>query len=144
MISYKKAETAEELQGALQVRQLVFTKEQGIEAAADLDIHDAYATHFIALKGKKIIGTARVYLEGGNAHIGRLVVLKDERKQGVGTKLMEMAIDYANKKGAKSAISSCQVRKYQFYKELGYEKAGNEYSQVGIPHQKMKRKLGDK
>lgn len=144
MISYKKVETAEELQGAFHVRQLVFTKEQGIDPNADLDTQDIYATHFIALRDGKIIGTARVFLDGEKAKIGRLVVLKEERKHGVGRKLMELAIEHAKKNNAKLVISSCQIRKFPFYEELGYVKKGEKYLQVDIPHVKMILDLKDK
>lgn len=138
MVTYKKVETAEELQDAFHVRQRVFTKEQKIDANADLDVHDIHATHFIALKNKKIIGTVRVYLEDkDNAVIGRLVVLKRERKAGIGTKLMKLAIEHAKNLDAKIAVSSCQVRSFHFYEELGYIKKGKEHLQVGIPHVRM-------
>jgi predicted GNAT family N-acyltransferase len=137
MITYKKVETAEELQGAFHVRQLVFTKEQGINADADLDTQDIYATHFMTIKNGKIISTVRVFLEEDKAIIGRLVVLKEERNQGVGTKLMKLAIEHARKNNAKFAVSSCQVRKSHLYEKLGYVKKGKEYTQVGIPHVKM-------
>lgn len=137
MITYKKVETADELQGAFRVRYLVFTKEQGIDANADLDVHDIDATHFIALNDDKLIGTVRIFPDGENAVIGRLVVLKEERKQGIGTKLMELATEEAKKKGAKKVVCSCQVIAVDFYESLGFKKEGEEFMQVNIPHIKM-------
>lgn len=131
------AKFAAELQSCLHVRQVVFTKEQGINANADLDVNDIYATHFLALEDDRVIGTVRVFLEGGKAKIGRLVVLKNYRKHGVGTKLMKMAIKYAKNKKVDMAVSICQVMAISFYEKLGFKKVGKVFLQVGIPHRKM-------
>jgi len=143
MITYKRVETAEDLQGAFRIRQLVFLVEQGIDEKEEFDVNDIFATHFIALKEGKIIGTVRVFPKGENAVIGRLAILKEERNQGVGTKLMDLAIEYAKNNTAKLAVASVQVRASDFYESLGFKKKGEEYMEVDIPHIKMVLELGE-
>lgn len=138
---YRQAVTKEELKSAFSVRHAVFTIEQKIAPEAVRDDKDKDAVHLIAVKDGKTVGTLRVFLEGDEAIIGRMAVLKEEREKGVGTNLMKLAIKKSKEMGAKYAVAGAQVRACAFYEKMGFEKTKYRYIEVGIEHIRMRLRL---
>ena len=77
---------------------------------------------FVAEDGGKIAGviTGRAYYN--EVHIGDLVVSKDYRKSGVGSKLVAAVENaYRGKGYEKIALTTFGFQAPEFYKKLGYE-----------------------
>ena len=73
----------------LAVRRTVFVVEQGVPEEEEQDEHDVVAIHFLATDAKgTALGTARLLPTG---RIGRVAVLREWRRHGVGRTLMEAA-----------------------------------------------------
>lgn len=70
--------------------------------------------------------------------IGRVVVHKEYRRQNLGRKSMEMAIEYIKDKYGDSPIRiSAQVYIKEFYKSLGFIEVSDVYLEDDIPHIEM-------
>src|SRR5215510_15652787 len=80
---------------AYAVRHQVFVDEQAVPPELERDEFDDVAIHLVALRGDAVIGTLRIVVSGSSAKIGRMAVLAAERKSGVGTRLMERALEVA-------------------------------------------------
>jgi YbgC/YbaW family acyl-CoA thioester hydrolase len=123
---------------ASQIRVDVFVKEQGIDAAIELDTFDPLSTHALATLCGSPIGTGRLLPEG---KIGRMAVLASGRNRGVGARLLLALLDKAKARGDQSVRLSAQVRAIPFYLRHGFEPVGPRYEEAGIEHQEMLRVL---
>lgn len=125
----------------LEVRTTVFVDEQKVPASIEVDEFDPVSTHLLATESEtgKPIGTARLLPDG---KVGRVAVLKNWRKKGLGRMLMEQIIDLAEKQGHKQLTLHGQTRTVGFYQSLGFECEGDEFEEAGIPHYKMRRVSG--
>src|SRR3569832_1316245 len=96
------AKTQEDYFGLIRLREAVFVIEQGVPLEIELDDEDDRAIHFVALSGKRVVGTARLVVmgrSGRSGKIGRMAVSPDRRGKGVGTALIDFIKTAARKKG---------------------------------------------
>ncbi len=125
----------------LQLRSEVFVVEQYC-VYQDLDGLDDQAYHLFAEENEQVIAYARIFKKGikytDSASIGRVIIERKFRKQGVGKILMLKAIDFLTEGQIESKISiSAQSHLQNFYKDVGFEPVEHEYLEDGIPHIKM-------
>lgn len=125
------------------VRTEVFIHEQCVPETLEWDGEDPHAIHALALdlKGSPI-GTGRLLLHGGRAHIGRMAVLPAWRGQGVGASLLSCLLDEAKRRGASSVFLNAQTSAVPFYERFDFVREGAEFLDAGIPHYRMTLALG--
>jgi len=121
------------------VREAVFIQEQGIPAELEWDGLDEGCRHALALSHKgDAIGSGRML---ANGHIGRIAVLPKWRKQKVGTAIMEAFLDYARSNDYEQVDVDAQIHAIPFYRSFDFVKEGEIFTDAGLPHIKMRRKL---
>lgn len=120
------------------IRFQVFVREQRVPAEIELDDMDAPSLHAIAFENEKAIGTGRLLPDG---HIGRMAILKEWRRRGIGAAILKALIDAAERRGDREIALSAQLHAVQFYRTHGFEPVGDIYEEAGIPHQAMVRAL---
>lgn len=126
------------------IRQEVFTLEQGFSREIDIDEHDKEAWHLVLYLDGKPIATGRVFAETPETyHIGRVAVLKEYRGQKVGSYLVKFLITKARSNGARRVVLGSQLDKEVFYKKLGFKRilGENIYEEEGVPHVLMEKTL---
>ena len=123
---------------AAPIRVGVFVDEQGVPPELEMDEMDAKCIHAVAFEGTRPVGTGRLLPDG---HIGRMAVLKEFRRRGVGGSILEKLMEAARRRGDREAALSAQVRALSFYRRHGFEPVGAVYEEAGIPHQAMRRPL---
>lgn len=138
----------EMLSEALSVRFRVFVDEQGVPAEEELDEYDTgpdgapdhQALHLLARSDGIPVGAARLLLDmppGGAVHLGRVAVLGEWRRGGVGNALMERLHTEARARGYVRVEISAQTHAIPFYERLGYVATGPVYLEAGIEHRAM-------
>lgn len=137
MITVKRVENKSEFEQAYKIRLEVFVKEQKVPEEIELDEFDEIADHVVAYRDGEPVGCGRVFLEGDHARIGRVAVLKKERKKGVGKMICEELIRIGREKGAKKFVLDAQVRATGFYRKLGFSVTGDVFMEAGIEHVRM-------
>jgi|SRR5882724_9239932 len=121
------------------VRTLVFVEEQEIDAREEFDDADKVCQHLLALDAHgKSIGTCRVEAQG---RIGRVAVLAEWRKAGIGRVLLQNAIDLARINGMKRVHLNAQVSALGFYERAGFAACGERFLEAGIEHLAMELEL---
>jgi predicted GNAT family N-acyltransferase len=120
------------------IRFQVFVREQRVPAEIELDDMDAPSLHAIAFENEKAIGTGRLLPDG---HIGRMAILKEWRRRGIGAAILKALIDAAERRGDREIALSAQLHAVEFYRTYGFEPVGDVYEEAGIPHQAMVRAL---
>ncbi|MCG8603169.1 MAG: GNAT family N-acetyltransferase [Verrucomicrobiales bacterium] len=128
----------------LAVRREVFINEQNVPEEIEIDELDPIAHHLLALlSGKEPVGTAR-WIIGENKciRIGRVAVLKSNRRDGIGSLLIQEALSDAKKSGFLRAHLHAQVSSIPFYSHLGFKLTDiPEFEEAGIPHREMEIQL---
>jgi len=120
----------------LSVRHAVFVHEQKVPIEIEVDDGDPVSFHVLARdSSNRSIGTARISREG---RIGRVAVLKEWRKQGVGTAVMRYRINHAKESRVSDRLMlHAQTWTIGFYESLGFVAEGEEFSEANIPHRTM-------
>ena len=133
--------TVSEFHDIIQLRLEIFVVEQDCPYQ-DLDGKDKVALHlFGATTEGKIIAYTRLFGPGDyykEAAIGRVVVHKDYRKDGIGFELMKRSIDQVESHYRTNTIKiGAQRYLRKFYESLGFVSTGDFYMEDGIPHMYM-------
>ena len=131
----------QEFHDIIQLRLDIFVVEQDCPYL-DLDGNDQIAKHFYGTtKEGKIVAYTRLfgpkeYFE--EASIGRVVVHKDFRKEGMGFDLMTKSIDKIEEAYQTKTIRiGAQRYLRKFYESLGFVSTDEFYMEDGIPHMYM-------
>ena len=123
---------------AAPIRFTVFVEEQGVPFDIELDKLDLLSIHVVAFENEKPVATGRLLPDG---HIGRMAVLKEWRRRGIGALMLHALVQRAKERGYREVALSAQVHAVPFYRSHGFEPEGEEYMEAGIRHQAMKRRL---
>ena len=124
---------------AAPIRFAIFVDEQNVPAGIELDDMDEKSLHAIAFdEAGKAIGTGRLLPEG---KIGRMAVVKEWRRRGIGVEILQALIAEARRRGHADVVVSAQLQAAEFYREQGFAAEGKVYPEAGILHQKMRKKL---
>ncbi len=122
----------------MMIRQKVFIKEQQVSPELEWDDMDESAIHFLAYHDETPIGCARAIVNPQELFLGRMAVLKEKRKQGVGRALLEYAITMAKLNHLISIHISAQCDAIDFYMPFGFKVVSEIYLDANIPHRDMK------
>ncbi|MDW8468861.1 MAG: GNAT family N-acetyltransferase [Burkholderiales bacterium] len=134
LLSWDKAQPI-----AAPIRFAIFVAEQNVPPDIELDDMDEKSVHAIAYAPDgKAVGTGRLLPDG---RIGRMAVLKEWRRQGVGTAILDALVQEARRRGHAEVSLSAQLQAAEFYRNHGFVAEGKVYLEAGIPHQKMRRRL---
>ena len=121
------------------VRTAVFIEEQGVPEDHERDGRDAAATHFLATAADRgPVGTARLLADG---QIGRLAVLAEARRTGIGRRLLEAALAAARGRGDRAVWLNAQLDARGLYEAAGFEAVGEPFVEAGLGHIRMELDL---
>lgn len=138
-------ESTAALRSCLEIRRRVFIEGQGVPLELELDGLDEEAEHLLAWRLEPApptpIGTARFRETPEGLKAERVAVLDAERGRGVGRALMTAIEDQGRARRASSVVLHAQVEVIAFYERLGYEAEGEVFSEAGIDHRVMSKRL---
>ncbi len=135
MLIVKYVETKEEYSTALAIRKEVFIKEQHVSREEEIDEYEDSATHIIAMKDGEIFGTARWSFTDKGVKLERFAVLKSFRKEGIGSALLQFALDELREES--KIYLNAQKRVISFYEKFNFMGVGTIFYEANIPHLKM-------
>ena len=133
----------DDLDAAFAIRRRVFIDEQGVDPDLEWDGQDDTAVHAVAVSDGKTIGTGRFVGAGepGIVKVGRMAVLPEHRRSGVGTMLLHALEEEAVAQGARRATLHAQTYVGAFYAAQGYVEEGGPFQEAGIEHIAMWKDL---
>ncbi|WP_244931182.1 GNAT family N-acetyltransferase [Nocardioides sp. W7] len=119
------------------LRQDVFVVEQACPYP-DLDGRDLEpgTRHVVGLLDDAVAGYLRVLDDGDLARVGRVVLARSARGQGLADPLMRAALDVV---GPRPSVLDAQAPLAGWYAGFGYAVSGPEFLEDGIPHLPMRR-----
>ena len=143
----KILKSKEELNLGFALRIEVFVKEQKVPMELEFDEKDnsENTVHVGFFDNNKLIGVARLIdLDKDVIHIGRVVIDKEYRGQGIGRKLIIGCENIAQQILKRKIIIelSAQIQAEDFYKSLGYNRVNDIiYLDAGIEHVDMRKEI---
>ncbi|TXI17494.1 MAG: GNAT family N-acetyltransferase [Nitrosomonas sp.] len=124
------------------IRTAVFIHEQHVPVHLEWDEFDAISMHILAQDfDEQSIGTVRLL---PNGYVSRMAVLKEWRRKGIGTAMMQKLLQQAENLGVQQIKLNAQVSAIQFYERFGFQVFGKEFMDAGILHIKMELRLNVK
>ena len=108
--------------GAYYVRIQAMARKHQIPLEVEFDEHDTPETKYIvAVDDFLPVATCRLYPEDKNTMmLGRIVVLPEYRRQGLGTLVVQEAEAWARELGFTTAVVESRDNKIAFYEQMGY------------------------
>ena len=137
----REASTESEVTAALELRERIFCREQGVSFEADQDGRDPEATHIVAVDDGVVIGTCRLLFRGPVARLGRLAVKAERRGDGIAAAILREADRVAEDAGAESIALHAQTYALPLYETAGYHEYGPTFVEEGIEHVAMEKRL---
>ena len=112
--------------GAYYVRIQAMAKKHHITLRQEFDEHDGPDTKYIVITDNDFpIATARMYpLDEKRMMIGRVVVLPEYRRQGIGTMVVSECEVWAEELHYAKTVVESRENKVEFYEQMLYEKCG--------------------
>lgn len=106
----------------LLIRYKVYIGEFRRKFIGEFRLRDFKAKHYVFVKHRQIIGISRIICKENVAELGRVAILKEHRKQGNGSKLIEHIINYikANTQTNTISLYAEDERLILFYKQFGF------------------------
>ena len=143
----KILKSKEELNLGFALRIEVFVKEQKVPIELELDDkdHSDNTVHIGYFHEDNLIGVARLIdMDKDVIHIGRVVIDKEYRGQGIGRELIIGCENIAQQILKRKTIIelSAQIQAENFYKSLGYNRVNDIiYLDAGIEHVDMMKEI---
>jgi predicted GNAT family N-acyltransferase len=133
LLSWEQAEPV-----AAPIRFAIFVEEQQADGI-ELDDVDKECVHAIAYDdGGKPVATARLLPDG---QVGRMAVVKEWRRRGVGAALLEALIQEARNRGLSAVRLSAPLQALEFYRSQGFVADGKIQQVDGSLRQAMRKPL---
>lgn len=116
-------------------RWLVLRAPLGMAKGTERDKYDESAWHFVAVCNSRIVGSLRLReLSPELGSLAYVCVLPEFGGQGIGTKLVKIAIAKASEVCLKRLRVMTRLSAFGFYERLGFSPQGEPFDYLGIPH----------
>ena len=117
----RATKTAEQA-GAYYVRIQAMARKHQIPLNVEFDEHDTPDTKYIVIVDDYLpIATCRLYaIDNATVMLGRIVVLPENRGQGIGTLVVREAERWAKELGFSVSVVESRENKIHFYETMGY------------------------
>ena len=98
--------------------------------------------HLIAVEGQAVVGCVLFHPDGeGGGRLLQMAVEEHLQGQGIGRILVERLEREIARDGTRSVHLHARDHAIGFYERLGYERIGDVFVEIGIPHYDMKKRL---
>ncbi|RRN57280.1 GNAT family N-acetyltransferase [Pseudoxanthomonas sp. SGNA-20] len=121
------------------VRTTVFVEGQGVLVELERDALDPVSIHVLARDADGTpVGTARLTPD---RRIGRMAVLPGHRGRGIGEAMLAALVAHARAQGWAEVGLHAQLHALAFYARAGFVPCGPVFTEAGIEHRRMARRL---
>lgn len=126
----------------LEMRHRILREPLGVEWTEEERGWEPKERHFGMLEEETVVACVLVReLGDGYVKLRQMAVEPERQGSGVGRELLERVEELLWKDGVKQIELNARDVAVGFYAKQGYEKVGEEFVEVGIPHRKMRKGL---
>ncbi len=140
------ASSVQDLDAGYALRRDVFETEQNIPRPLDRDPYDYSADHVVAFDERgRCVGTGRIVrVDARTAQVGRMAVVKEMRKTGIGALVLEALERMAAMRGVTDVVVASQLPAESFYRNRGFVRQGDVFLDQGVPHVMMRKTISSR
>jgi len=103
---------------------------------------DTGDVHIGSFHHNKLVGVLILTrLNENEVKMRQVAVLEEMRSKKIGTQLVEYAESFSRSRDYTTMLLHARKTAVGFYDKLGYEKVGDEFLEINIPHFKMRKSL---
>ncbi len=115
----------------------------GVSRNDDWNNHDPASSHLVALELGRVVGYARLLVEGDRGHIRQVAVFEECRHRGIGTALVAETVERARRFGLPRVYLNARLPAVPLYEGLGFARVGGEFEmpRTYLPHVRMEMEL---
>ena len=107
----------------------------------DLD-SEWYSYHLAAYFASELVGVLVLKpLDQQVVKMRQVAIAAPHQRKGMGQELVAHAEAFARAKGYQQMVLHARQIAIPFYERLAYDLVGDEFTEVGIPHRKMRKRL---
>lgn len=142
-IVIKKISTdSKEYNSSLKLRDIVLRKPIGLSIEDDDLSQESLAEHFVAVKNREVIGTLFLTPTSQQAYqMKQVAVHPDYQGQSIGKQVIAAAEKWGRENKVNKIWLHARINAWPFYQKQGYEFISEEYTQVGIVHKTMEKRM---
>jgi len=128
---------------ALLMRDGILRAPLGLDYSEEDIAAESSDVHIVAIERGEIVGTLLLRAAGdGLVQMRQVAVPKKRQGHGVGRDLVKFAEALVWAECGDEIFLHSREPVVGFYEALGYERVGESFMEVGIPHQRMRKRLG--
>ena len=99
--------------------------------------------HLLAVAEERVLGCVLFHPESPDTgKLYQMAVAPEHQRHGVGAHLVRGLEERLVRDGFRRIVLHARVEAVGFYERLGYQALGPVFGEVGIPHQRMEKRLG--
>ena len=139
-----KVQNNSDLNKCLNIREIVFVKEQHVPKSLEIDKFDTInnqCIHFLIKYKNMEVGTIRCLFINDLVKIQRFCLLKDYRNLNIGKNTLDEIEKYCKKLNIKFIKLHAQYQAYKFYEKCGYRKNSDIFYEANIKHIEMIKEI---
>lgn len=142
MMVVKEVQYGETLyQASQQLRDRVLRKPLGLSLFTQNLSGEKNHFHFVVVIDNKLVGTAMLKPNGKSMRLLQVAVETLHQSKGIGKRLICFVEAFAKDKRCEMLTLHARVASMLFYQKLGYQIVGERFTEVGIEHCHMRKKL---
>lgn len=128
---------------SVRLRHLVLRKPLGMEFQPTQLAEEVDSTHFVKLSTQKdVIGCLILKpISADCLKMRQVAVHPNHSRKGIGTELVNYSEQYALQQHYSSIELHARESAIAFYRALSYQPVGKSFIEIGLPHQKMIKRL---
>ncbi len=136
-IVVREVEADEAFNHVFTIRTKVFVDEEAVSQEDEYDGFDHLSRHFLAWYEGTPVGAARLrkLLVSGKIRLERFAVLKEYRKKGIGSAILETLLESVP--ASTEIYVHVQLYNIDFFRKRSFEVDSEEFEEAGIQHVRM-------
>jgi len=124
------------------LRNEVLRRPLGLELTGEELERERSDYHLVCEENGELVGCLVLAPQGNDEiKMRQVAVSPHARGQGVGRALTEFAEEFSRQRGFRRLTLHARTPAVPFYEKLGYERTGDEFEEVTIPHWSMQKRL---
>ncbi|MCB9033477.1 MAG: GNAT family N-acetyltransferase [Chitinophagales bacterium] len=130
-------------QASVDLRTRVLRTPLGLSFSKDELLAENNQIHIVAILDTIVVGTLLLQAINASTVKMRQVAVDDQfQNKGIGKMLVQFTENYTQQNQYKIIELHARLNAVPFYEKLAYQKIGDEFTEVNIPHYKMIKNIG--
>jgi hypothetical protein len=125
----------------VRLREIVLRLPLGLRFSMKDLLQDAHELIFCGFNENHMIGGLQYVLDGSKAKMRQVAIIFSGQSKGYGKQIVLLSEQILANQGVNEIYCHARVSAVPFYTSIGYQVTSEAFSEVGIPHVKMSKKL---